>query len=56
MCAKDAAETEIKVLFGVVSKKTCKGHDHGATSFIGPVGFDRGNIGQLTASKERREK
>ena len=56
MCAKDAAETEIKVLFGVVSKKACKGHNHRTTSFIGPVGFDRGNVGQLTASKERRGK
>ena len=53
MGAKDTTETEIKILFGVVSKETRKRHDHGTTSFIRPVCLDRGNVGQLTASKER---
>jgi len=56
MGAKDTTETEIKILFGIVSKETRKGHDHGATTFIGPVGLNGVDIGQLTASKECRSK
>jgi len=56
MRAKNATKTEIKILFRVVSKDARKRHDQWATSFIGPVGFDRCNIGELTASKQRRDK
>jgi hypothetical protein len=56
MCAKNTTKTEIKILFGVISKETRKWHDHRATSFIGPVCLDRVNVGQLTTSKKRHGK